>query len=182
MARYFSLGGIRTSVERDPPETSFDGSQKQKLSIIVHNGTAGPIVDATVHGKLAGKVVGRRLGPIRSGESAQTIFVVPPGTSWSTTAVEGKLTDGTPFRREMACFVVTAAFGDPDHATVDALRDFRDDHLRNSAPGRRFIAWYYRHGPELAKVLEKHEGLRWAVREVLNCVALGMKALDKPHP
>lgn len=48
------------------------------------------------------------------------------------------------------CFVATAVYGDYHHPEVVRLRGFRDDVLSRSAPGRRFIQWYYANGRSLA--------------------------------
>ena len=57
-------------------------------------------------------------------------------------------------RPSTSCFVVTATFGDSNHKTVRFLRSFRDEHLQGSKLGRRFIGWYYTHGPAMAKHIE----------------------------
>lgn len=49
------------------------------------------------------------------------------------------------------CFVATAAYGDASHPDVVDLRRFREAVLRRSAPGRAFIALYWRVGPVLAR-------------------------------
>ena len=66
-----------------------------------------------------------------------------------------------------SCFVATASFGDPDHPTVVTLRGFRDAVLTRFAPGRRFIAWYYSHGPGLARLLDRFPALKWPARLML---------------
>jgi len=69
------------------------------------------------------------------------------------------------------CFVATAVHGDVDHPDVHRLRRFRDETLQHTTAGRAFIAWYYRHGPTLAKRLKEHRFLkrtvRWALRQVV---------------
>lgn len=49
-----------------------------------------------------------------------------------------------------ACFVATAAYGDPMHPDVVALRAFRDTYLVRSGSGRAFIRFYWWFGPKLA--------------------------------
>ncbi|WCR02235.1 calcium-binding protein [Paracoccus saliphilus] len=51
-----------------------------------------------------------------------------------------------------ACFVATAAYGDPYHPDVVALRAFRDLHLSRYRLGRAFIRFYWRVGPKLASM------------------------------
>lgn len=50
-----------------------------------------------------------------------------------------------------SCFVATAAYGDPGHPDVVALRAFRDNHLVRYAVGRRFIRFYWVVGPRMAR-------------------------------
>ncbi|WP_374301984.1 CFI-box-CTERM domain-containing protein [Paracoccus sp. (in: a-proteobacteria)] len=52
-----------------------------------------------------------------------------------------------------SCFVATAAYGDPWHPDVVALRAFRDTHLVRYKMGRRFIRFYWQVGPKLARVI-----------------------------
>lgn len=48
------------------------------------------------------------------------------------------------------CFVVTATMGNEQNDIVLLMRVFRDEVLQKFFLGRRFIAWYYIHGPKLA--------------------------------
>ena len=50
------------------------------------------------------------------------------------------------------CFVATVCFGNTDPRT-NTLRKWRDETLRHSPVGRRFIIWYYGNGPRLAQVI-----------------------------
>ncbi len=69
------------------------------------------------------------------------------------------------------CFVLTACYGSYDAPTVLAFRQFRDNHLENHWLGRKFIAWYYTHGPKLAEYVEDKPGLRAASRHFFNQLA-----------
>jgi hypothetical protein len=65
------------------------------------------------------------------------------------------------------CFIATAAWGSWMDPHVVSLRRFRDDTLMSYAPGRAFVAFYYRHSPPLAAVIGRHEALRAAARLAL---------------
>jgi len=65
---------------------------------------------------------------------------------------------------DKGCFVATAAFGADWAAEVQVLRDFRDRYLLKSSLGRVLVAWYYRHGPALARLVADNEALKLAVR------------------
>ncbi|WP_136523631.1 CFI-box-CTERM domain-containing protein [Geomonas ferrireducens] len=65
------------------------------------------------------------------------------------------------------CFIATAAYGSPLAPKVQLLRSFRDRYLVTNAPGRAFVAWYYRHGPAWAHSIEEHPWLKAPVRAAL---------------
>ncbi len=78
---------------------------------------------------------------------------------------EGKIPSRTLFESRIPkllkdCFVATVAYGSCDHPDLDILRDVRDHILVRTAPGRAFIAWYYRKGPKLAQFIANHPALR----------------------
>ncbi len=59
------------------------------------------------------------------------------------------------------CFIATAVYGDYDHPDVRSLRSYRDQVLKRSTGGQRFIGWYYAHGPKMVQ-LQRHSPLVWA--------------------
>ncbi len=65
------------------------------------------------------------------------------------------------------CFIATAAFGSPLAGQVAILRQFRDRYLLSNDPGRKFVAWYYRHGPAAAHYIADKPLAKAAVRAAL---------------
>jgi hypothetical protein len=53
------------------------------------------------------------------------------------------------------CFIASATMGSFNHPVVVDLREFRDNWLLKKEWGVGFIKWYYRHGPQAARVIEK---------------------------
>lgn len=65
------------------------------------------------------------------------------------------------------CFIATAAYGSYLDPHVGVLRQFRDDVLLKSRPGRWFIDKYYHYSPPIAAYIAVNEPLRFAVRLLL---------------
>lgn len=62
------------------------------------------------------------------------------------------------------CFIATAAFGTPMADEVKILQRFRDEYLLTNEIGRKFVTFYYKHGPAWAKYISDKKGLKAVVR------------------
>jgi len=65
------------------------------------------------------------------------------------------------------CFIATAAWGSAMDPHVASLRRFRDRFLLTHAPGRRFVALYYRFSPPLADYIAARPAARAVTRAML---------------
>ena len=63
-----------------------------------------------------------------------------------------------------ACFIATAAYGDPMAREVSLLRRWRDESLKGKKGGERFISLYYRMSPPLVPLISKSGTLSKIVR------------------
>jgi len=81
--------------------------------------------------------------------------------------------DPNAFRQ--SCFIATAVYGNPMHPNVVALRNFRDRYLLTNKLGSRFVNWYYRVSPPVAKHLKDTPLEASAVRLALTPVVYTIK-------
>ncbi|MBI2058827.1 MAG: Ig-like domain-containing protein [Nitrospirae bacterium] len=70
-----------------------------------------------------------------------------------------------------SCFIATAVFGSSTAPEVVSLRRFRDDILLTSAIGRRFVEFYYRTSPQIARWLQDKPALRSCLRFLLSLLS-----------
>lgn len=77
------------------------------------------------------------------------------------------------------CFIASAAFGDPAHPCVNALRAYRDGVLRHRTLGRLAIRCYDAVGPHAARIVERWPWLRHAARRRLVGLAWSVRRRTK---
>ena len=65
------------------------------------------------------------------------------------------------------CFIATAAYGSTQEPHVRILRQYRDQVLLQSEPGKKFVETYYRLSPPLAHFIGQHPTARAATRLAL---------------
>ncbi|MGA2671240.1 MAG: CFI-box-CTERM domain-containing protein [Dehalococcoidia bacterium] len=68
------------------------------------------------------------------------------------------------FKGFWECFIATAAYGTPTAKEIDILREFRDTVLLPNSLGVRFVSFYYKTSPPIARFISQHELLRTVVR------------------
>ena len=73
------------------------------------------------------------------------------------------------------CFIATAAYGTPFAEEIDVLRNWRDDFLEASYPGRLFIRTYYSLSPPVADNISESDGKRRIVRTALGPIVKVLK-------
>lgn len=74
------------------------------------------------------------------------------------------------------CFIATAAYGSSMAHEINVLRSFRDNVLMRENAGRKFISFYYRFSPTIAKTIEKSRTIKLFTRMVLTPI---VKAVQK---
>lgn len=76
------------------------------------------------------------------------------------------------------CFIATAAYGSSMAQEVNVLRSFRDNFLMREDAGRKFISFYYRVSPPIAKTIRNSPSLKLIARVMLTpIVKAAQKAL-----
>ena len=78
-------------------------------------------------------------------------------------------------KQTSGCFIATAAYGTPFAEEIDVLRNWRDEVLEASYPGRLFIRAYYSLSPPVADNISESDGKRKIVRIALGPIVKVLK-------
>jgi hypothetical protein len=70
-------------------------------------------------------------------------------------------------KKRTRCFIATSAFETPNAIEIHYLRSFRDNKLKHSYWGRKFVYIYYKVSPSLADTLDNNKWLKPYVRKAL---------------
>jgi hypothetical protein len=79
------------------------------------------------------------------------------------------------YEDKLSCFIATAAYGTPFAEEIDVLRNWRDDFLEASYPGRAFIKAYYSLSPPVADNISESKGKRKIIRTALGPIVKILK-------
>lgn len=77
-------------------------------------------------------------------------------------------------KKRTRCFIATSAFETPNSLEVHYLRQFRDRRLKMSYTGRKFVYFYYRLSPAIARFLDNQTWLkpfvRWVLKQIIKYI------------
>ena len=125
-------------------------------------------VTAALNPSLNGSTPGSANESTYSAEASQVMGT--PTVEGQLSAIQSAFAEviaAYPQLKNEGCFIATAAFGHYSAPQVQLLRDFRDRFMLTNAPGRAFVAWYYRYGPHGARFLNQHPVFKPLVRVLL---------------
>lgn len=113
----------------------------------------------------AAAIVNISLQPNAEGQKLRNIAQVR--ADQTDTDFSDNITGETDYVQVDRCFIATAAYGSFLDPHVETLRNFRDEVLLNSAPGREFVKYYYQYSPQLAKIIREHASLKLLTQLIL---------------
>jgi hypothetical protein len=115
---------------------------------------SGQMINCRLEGTLAGL--------LEQGDRVTVIGTISQGVLLARTIADEQ--GSVIGQAETTCFVATAACGDPLAPEILYLRCFRDQRLKSTSIGRRFIVWYNHWGPSAARIIKHRPMLRQIVR------------------
>ncbi|MGZ3687827.1 MAG: CFI-box-CTERM domain-containing protein [Bdellovibrionota bacterium] len=97
-----------------------------------------------------------------------TAFSPGPGGGAASCSIAGLQTAAIQgFLSKSNCFIATAAFRSIEALPVAMLRQFRDEVLLPTLPGRAFVRWYYSWSPDAAEWLMENAAFRFPILVLL---------------
>lgn len=177
---------VRRSVARKPMQLDEDTldrlSHEKDINLLKSLASRADISPSIIH-RLAGvessgvrKALAKNpltppdvLSEIQKSGSAevQKALLTNNNTTAETACKARKYLDKKKAAHSGGCFIATACYGDYDAPEVRILRQWRDDILLESFPGRLFIQIYYIVSPPMARILKRTGKLREYIRRNL---------------
>jgi len=119
-------------------------------------------------GKEVSIIINTKARPLLADRTIRVTATVKSKTEKEKTSTSANNSNSifTDVKRE-GCFIATAAYGSYLSPEVKSLRDFRDNVLLTTEPGRQMVSLYYDISPALADIIQKNETTRTAARWVL---------------
>lgn len=148
-----------------PSELALASGQEGQVTIPVRIPASGSVTADVIHLEVSSKLEAR----ILDSTEATVTAIVPPAGGGAPTVTGGNGGGGG------GCFIATAAYGSYLDPHVVTLRDFRDHQLLTNAPGRAFVALYYRWSPPMARMIARSPLLRGATVLALTPIVYGIE-------
>jgi hypothetical protein len=102
-----------------------------------------------------------------------------PLSGYKVTGTYKTATGETTIVAKKGCFIATAVYGSDQHPNVIVLQKFRDEHLEHNKSGVRFVEWYYKVGPILARSFLAKGLSRKLIRGALSALCKSIKITSR---
>lgn len=178
-AAEFSVSGVPVNGDGTPGKVTvnvvFDSLPSNPVFYKLANGTWTQIFPTVSGNTISYEIVDN--GPLDTNSEIGVIYD-PVVVGTSTTVSGGDINTPPPASGGGGgggCFIATAAYGSYLDPHVSVLRNFRDEVLMKSVPGKAFVKFYYKHSPPVAAYIADHAVLRLLMRLVLTPLIFAVK-------